>query len=60
MVRNHFERVATLNQWKEERLEHLWVNLTGAALGFVEGLPENQKSTMRYCAMPWISGYGAK
>ena len=29
--RSHFERVATLNQWREEKLEYLWVNLTGAA-----------------------------
>ena len=43
--RSHFERVATLNQWKEEKLEYLWVNLTGAALGFVDGLLENQKSS---------------
>ena len=30
--RSLFERVATLNRWKEEKLEYLWVNLTGARI----------------------------
>ena len=42
---SHFERVATLNQWGQERLEFLWIHLAGTALSFVEGLPEDQKKT---------------
>ena len=50
--RSHFERVATLNRWKEEKLEYLWVNLTGAALG--ESLPALRQEVRRLvsCAYP--------
>ena len=42
--RSHFERVASLNQWKEEKLEFLWIHLSGIALSFVEGLPQDQQT----------------
>jgi len=58
--RSHFERVATLNRWREEKLEYLWVNLTGAALGFVEGLPENQKSSYEVLCNALDQRFGAE
>ena len=58
--RCHFKIVATLNQWKEERLKYLWVNQTGAAIGFVEGLPENPKSSYEVLCYALDQWFGAE
>ena len=36
--RSHFERVCRINGW-HEKLDYLWVNLTGTALAYAESLP---------------------
>ena len=42
---SQFERVAEINKWNEDRkLVYLWISLTGEALAFVEGLPEEQQN----------------
>ena len=38
-------RVASLNQCEGVKLDYLWINRTGAALGFVERLPELLKTS---------------
>lgn len=44
--RAHYERVASINGWTAaEMLDFLWINLTGIALSFVEGLSEEKQSS---------------
>lgn len=45
MYKAHFDRVASINHWGEERLDYLWVQLGGVALSFVEGLPQEKVQT---------------
>lgn len=40
--KSHFERICRLNGWECERLDYLWVNLGGAALSYVESLPQGK------------------
>ena len=58
--RSHFDRVASLNQWGEERLEHLWISLTGAALSFVEGLPAEQTTSYERLCIAMDQRFGAE
>jgi len=40
---SHFERVSRINRWNEEqKIDFLWVNLTGSALTYVETLAEDR------------------
>ena len=57
---SQFERVARINQWTEDRLEYLWVSLTGEALAFVEGLPEEQKDTYDQLCYALDQRFGAE
>ena len=52
--------MASLNQWKEEKLDYLWINLTGTALGFVEGLPEAQKTSYDRLCIALDQRFGAE
>lgn len=49
--KSHFERVSRINRWSdEEKLDFLWVNLTGSALTYVESLaPERTVSYRDLC-----------
>ncbi len=41
--RSHFERVSRINRWTDvQKLDYLWVNLTGSALAYVENLAPEQ------------------
>lgn len=55
-----FERAAKLNGWTEDRLDYLWVSLTGEALAFVEGLPETQRSTYDQLCLALERRFGAE
>lgn len=40
--KSHFERICRLNGWNTNRMDYLWVNLEGAALSYVESLPQTR------------------
>ena len=43
---NHFQRVSRINGWTEDqKLDLLWVNLTGEALSYMESLTPEQTAT---------------
>ena len=41
----HFEKVCKFNSWEERKSEYLWVQLSGSALAYAEGLPPAQTAT---------------
>lgn len=58
---SQFNRVALLNEWsEEEKVDYLWVNLTGSALSFVEGLPAQDKSSYQTLCHALESRFGAE
>jgi len=52
---SHFERVASINQWEGEKLDHLWLNLTGAALGFVVDSRKHRRHHTKDFVPLWIN-----
>ena len=43
---NHFNRVAEINGWTTElKKTHLWINLSGTALDYVDQLPDERTHT---------------
>jgi hypothetical protein len=46
--KNYFERVAKMNRWdEEERVAHLWINIEGMALEFLDNTPGSGELTYR-------------
>ena len=57
--RSYFERLCRLNGWEEEKLDCLFVQLTGSAAEYVEGLDPLQISTYEQLCQALEDRYGA-
>ena len=57
---SQFVRVAGLNGWGRQPLDHLWVHLAGTALSFVRGLPREQQDSFEALSAALDRRFGAE
>ena len=56
---NQYNRTADINRWSTEtRKKHLWINLSGTALDYVDQLPEERTYTYEDMCAAWTYGLG--
>jgi len=58
--RGHFDKVAQINGWGEEKKDYLFINLSGIALSFVEGLPDVHSMTYEELSEALDRRFGAE